>query len=215
MHLYNAILFDFDGTLAKTMEDHFQAWQFVLKGYGISLTPEEYYPVEGTSMLELAKTYLKKGVKCGIAPQEIVKKKDDYYLKNYKFELYPGVLEWIPLLSKKIPLGIVTSGLKNRINQSVPKDFLDYFKVLITADDTEQGKPFPDPYLAGAKSLGVLPADCIVIENAPIGIQAAKTAGCHCVAVCSTLKKSYLKDADEVVESFNSLPGLKILKELK
>ena len=67
----------------------------------------------------------------------------------------------------------------------------------MTADDVKRHKPYPDPYLAGARALGADPGACLVIENAPAGIQAAISAGATCYAVCSTLGPDHLHQAHQ------------------
>jgi sugar-phosphatase len=71
--------------------------------------------------------------------------------------------------------------------------------VLITSDRTERGKPHPDPYLAGAAALGADPADCLVIEDAPAGIAAARAAGMTVWAVTTTHTAEELEEADRVL----------------
>ncbi|GAI93777.1 unnamed protein product, partial [marine sediment metagenome] len=110
--------------------------------------------------------------------------------------------------------GIVTAGLSERVHNSVPLKFLSKFDVVITGDKTIRGKPFSDPYLKGAEELGLKPEECIVVENAPLGIQAAKSAGAYCIAICSTLDRSYLEEADEIVEKFEDLNTLDFIKQL-
>jgi sugar-phosphatase len=77
--------------------------------------------------------------------------------------------------------------------------------VLITSDMTARGKPFPDPYLAGAAALGADPAECLVIEDAPAGVAAGRAAGMAVWAVTTTHAAEELADADEV---FDGLPAL-------
>jgi sugar-phosphatase len=76
---------------------------------------------------------------------------------------------------------------------------------IVTADRVNRGKPSPDPYLLGAKQLGVEPGDCLVIEDAPSGIRAGKAAGCAVLAVASSHAVEELKEADWVMESLRDL----------
>ena len=82
---------------------------------------------------------------------------------------------------------------------------LNKFDVIISGDDTEKGKPNPEPYLAAMQKLNILPIESLVIENAPLGIQSAKTAGAYCIAITTTLGREYLKEADEVVKNHREL----------
>ena len=68
-------------------------------------------------------------------------------------------------------------------------------KNLVTSSDVHRGKPDPEPYLRGAQILGLLPADCIVIEDAPAGIQSGKAAGSRVIALRTTAPDSALRDA--------------------
>ena len=75
----------------------------------------------------------------------------------------------------------------------------------MTIDDVTAGKPAPDPYLMAARRLGVGPADCVVIEDAPAGIQAALAAGAYVVAVSSTNPIGALHDAHGVVDRLSDV----------
>jgi len=214
MTKFKGILFDLDGTLAKTMEDHLKAWQAVLKGYKIEITAADLYPLEGMRLQEIAKKLFEKKNFQPPDADEIVRKKDEYYLKNHKLEFYPGVESFIDSLKRrKILIGMITAGLSERIQNSIPAEFLDKFDAIVTGDQTTRGKPFPDPYLKGAELLGLRPEECVAVENAPLGIQSAKSAGMHCIAVCTTLSREYLEEADNIVENFNEIKKLKILKD--
>ncbi len=212
---FKAVLFDFDGTLARTMEDNFKAWKAAMSEYGIDIKPEDYYPLEGIRLYEVAKRLF--DIYHFEAPdeRELVRKKEKYYLENHHFVLYPGVEELIRVLrSKNVRIAVVTAGLPDRLNNSVPPELLEKFDAIVTGDETEEGKPSPAPYLRGAEKLRVRPEDCIVVENAPLGIESAKNAGAYCIAICTTLNKSYLEKADEVLDSFENLKDSETIKQL-
>jgi len=76
---------------------------------------------------------------------------------------------------------------------------------MITADDVANGKPHPEPYLKGAEQLGVDPAECLVIEDAPAGIQSAHAGGMKVIALTSTYESSELREADAVVEKLTQI----------
>jgi sugar-phosphatase len=78
-------------------------------------------------------------------------------------------------------------------------------KVLITADQVTHGKPHPEPYLKGAEGLGLAPAECLVIEDAPAGIQAGQTAGMKVIGMASTYAPKFLQHADIVVASLGAI----------
>lgn len=208
-----AILFDFDGVLAKTMKDNYMAWKKAFAEFGMDLPSEEYYPLEGEKTNKIAKEFCKKNGIDEKHHDDIVQKKEKYYIKDNTFEFYPGVLDLInKLKSKKIPIAIVTSGHSARLNATVPKEFLEKFDSIITSDKIKNAKPAPDPFLKVTEELDLNPEECIVIENAPLGIKSAKSAGMYCIAICSTLDKSYLNEADIIIDNFKDLEKTKIFK---
>ncbi|GAI93783.1 unnamed protein product [marine sediment metagenome] len=91
MNNFKGILFDLDGTLIETMEEHFEAWKAIFKEFNIEVKSEEYYPLEGMQLQELAKRLFEINNFDPPDLQKIVKKKDEYYLERYRFKLYPGV----------------------------------------------------------------------------------------------------------------------------
>ncbi|MBI3494107.1 MAG: HAD family phosphatase [Acidobacteria bacterium] len=212
---FQGILFDFDGTLARTMEDNLEAWRAVTRPHGIELSPDDYFPYEGLPMAEIAARFF--GARKLTVPDvpALLKSKDEWYLAHHRFALYPGVEEFVDRCAHlQIRMGIVTAGLRDRIVSPVPKGFLEKFTALVTGDMTSRGKPHPDPYLRGAQELGLPPDACIVVENAPLGIQAAKSAAAYCVAVCSTLARGYLSEADAIVERFEDMSALPAIRRL-
>lgn len=200
------ILFDFDGVLARTMEDIFAAWKSTMSEFGVTLSSEQYFPLEGMSVYAIAKKFCRDFDIDEAHHVSIVAKKEAHYLANYSFSLYPGVPDLIgKLKSAGCRMGIVTAGLSDRIERSVPSSLLDKFDVIVTGDRTQRGKPFPDPYLKGLELLGLQKEECIVVENAPLGIEAAKNAGIYCIAIASTLEREKLHAADEIVNTFADL----------
>ncbi len=213
--MYRGIIFDFDGVLATTMEDNFAAWRETLKRFRYDIDREEFFLIEGTKLLELAALYKKRAGIMGVADSEILKQKEAYYLAHHSSKFYPGAIDFLAKLkSHKIPTGLVTAATYRRIVSSTPKDFLSGFSVVVTAETGGRGKPYPDPYKFAIEQLKLLANECIVVENAPLGIEAAKRAGAYCVAVCSTLAKDKLTEADEVVPSFKKLADSKVVRRL-
>ena len=107
----------------------------------------------------------------------------------------PGAAELLAAL----PSGswtVVTSGTRALATGRLAHGGLPIPEQLITADDVERGKPDPQPYLAGAAALGVDPAECLVIEDAPAGIEAGKAAGMTVLAVATTFDEGELAAAD-------------------
>jgi len=202
-------LFDFDGVISQSPYTLFEAWNFAFSRIAnLDIEKEEYYLLEGIGVQKTAEIL---GNKYNVNPsdyQNIIKLKDDYFKKNYTFTVYDGVHEVINELKKnRVKMALVTGANKYRILESVPKDFINQFDALITSDDIVNTKPNPESYIEAAKLLNVESKDCVVIENAPLGIQAGKTAGMFVIALKSTLSEHHLSNADLILESIADLLG--------
>ncbi|HSM81450.1 MAG TPA: HAD-IA family hydrolase, partial [Nodosilinea sp.] len=124
-------------------------------------------------------------------------------------ELYPGVKALLAELPTE-RWGVATSGTRRTVSIRFPHLGLPEPVVMVTADDVEQGKPAPDPYLLAAERMGLAPADCLVIEDAPAGVEAARAAGARVVAVTTTNGAEALKRADAIAPA---LAAIKITVE--
>ena len=107
----------------------------------------------------------------------------------------------------------MTGGKRDRIIETLQSFGLDdFFQEIVTSDDVSETKPSPQPYSLAASLLETEPEECIVIENAPLGIRSGKSAGMKVIGLTTTLSSHYLKEADVVVGDFNEL--LTALKRL-
>jgi mannitol-1-/sugar-/sorbitol-6-phosphatase len=100
---------------------------------------------------------------------------------------------------------VVTSGTRYLATARLKLGNLPIPNVLVSADDVSKGKPDPEPYLTGAKLLGVNPTDCLVIEDAPAGIRAAHAGGMKAVGITSTYPASGLQEADAVIQKLSQI----------
>jgi sugar-phosphatase len=127
----------------------------------------------------------------------------------------PGAFE----LVRSVPdghWGVVTSGTRLLATERLLLFGIPIPKVMVTADDVALGKPHPAPYLKGAELLGMNPAECLVIEDAPAGIQSARAGGMKVIALSSTYPAAGLSEADIVIPKLNriqvALDGARMLK---
>src|SRR5207249_3994726 len=111
-------------------------------------------------------------------------------------------------LLRSIPDGrwcVVTSGTRLLASGRLRLGSLPIPPMFVTADEVTKGKPDPEPYLKGAELLGFKPEECLVIEDAPAGVQAAHAGGMKVIALASTFPESELKEADAVVRSLDQI----------
>lgn len=207
MNKKKAVLFDYDGVLANTMEDVYSAWKhafYILMQ--ISIPRNTFFQLEGYSAYDMAKALSNQYDIPSSYIENIIQEKEEYYIQNHKFSLNPRINEILQFLKKKeVILGIVSGAPRSRIKKMLGESMYNNFHIVIGAEDYKKGKPDPDPYNRALLQLHLQPLDVIIIENAPLGIASAKSAGAFCVAVQSTLEKHDLRSADIIVEDFDRL----------
>ena len=181
-----ALLWDVDGTLVDTAELHFQAWLILARELGKPFTRADFAGTFGWRNPE-------------IIPKLFGREYDDEQinlLSDRKEDLYRAEAEkGVALLpgAKRLLDAVIASGGRQAIGSSAPRRNIDLilritqtaplFSAIVAMEDTRRGKPDPEVFLLGAKQTGVLPERCIVLEDAPAGIQAAKAGGMRAVGV--------------------------------
>ncbi|PIR87684.1 MAG: hypothetical protein COU10_03370 [Candidatus Harrisonbacteria bacterium CG10_big_fil_rev_8_21_14_0_10_45_28] len=211
------VLFDCDGVISQSPVDYANAWVNALAEHGLAIKPEDWAPLEGAKTTEIAKKLWEKGGGAGECDAEaLVARKDFYYHRDRKFAFYPGIEDLIDrLVSKGVPVSIVTSSSRFNVEDNIPKSFLDKFTGIVVGEMLERGKPDPDPFLKGAELIKVPIEHCLGVENAPLGIKSLKAAGAgFCVAVATTNDAEILSEADLVVPDIESLGQAEIIQEL-
>jgi beta-phosphoglucomutase len=202
-----AVVFDFDGVVARTMEDNHRAWRSALRPWIQDLGEDEYLLLEGLPPRAVAEALFRsRGIPLEDVAQ-IVARKEEAYLLDHSFSLYPGIDDLIDHLWTRLPIALVTGAGRTRLESTLGQDRLRKFAVVVSGDDSPRPKPDPEPYLRAAAGLGVSPARCLVVENAPLGIRSAKAAGMTVVAVASTLGPEHLREADHVVADSLEMAG--------
>jgi beta-phosphoglucomutase len=206
---YKAVLFDLDGVITDTMSMHYEAYRQAFEKYGIHVTPLEIYKTEGMPSMETGRAIVReKGAR--LTDEQVkmlIEEKREIYrsLAARHMKIYPGVPETLRMLRENgIKLALITgSNLKTATEVIKNAGLEGAFNVIVTGDDTPRGKPFPDPYRKGMEELGVPPESSVVVENAPLGVESAKSAGAgYVIGVTTTLPAEYLKGADDIMPSF-------------
>ncbi|MCI0693492.1 HAD family phosphatase [candidate division KSB1 bacterium] len=206
--MIRAILFDHDGVLVDSMPYHVEAWKRVMARHGIEVEPLEILLAEGATTMEVAAELFHRHNKPASPDQvqKIVLEKRDEYLANNDTQLNDGVLDVLEYLKEnRYRLGLVTGSIRSQVEPVIGPEISSWFDCIITAEDVERGKPDPEPYLRAIQKLHVAPSECLVIENAPLGIRAGKSAGAAVVAITTTLAPYYLREADAIVHDFEEL----------
>ncbi|CAL9634274.1 HAD family hydrolase [Streptomyces sp. NPDC057375] len=198
-----ALLFDNDGTLVSSLDSVRRCWTRWAVEYGI--TAERFGRVElhGRPAAEIAADLLPTArVAEAVARIEQLEVED---VPGGGVHLLPGTREFLDALPAD-RWAVVTSATRRLAEARL--DAVGILpKSLVAADDITRGKPDPEPYLLGARALGVDPAACVVFEDAPAGLRAGRAAGMRTVALATTHPAGEL-DADLVVEDLSALSAL-------
>lgn len=188
--LPKAVFFDQDGVLFNSMPFHAQSWEMAMNENGLPFTKNQTYRNEGrTGASVINEAYrLIHGVD---APQEVIEAV--YAAKSKHFNdltggklpvLIPGIRDVLAFLrSKEIQCWVVTGSGQRSLIDNLRNTFPDTFTGIITSFDVTHGKPDPEPYLKALDRSGFQREECMVVENAPLGVRAAKAAGLFCCAV--------------------------------
>ena len=184
-----AVLFDMDGVLFNSMPNHARSWHKVMVRMGFGLSEQEAYMHEGRTGADTINIISRRERGHDATDEEI---KAIYAAKSEEFNKCPEaprmpgaweVLNKIKAdnLTRMIVTGSGQVSLLDRLNKNFPGIFQK--ELMVTAFDIKFGKPNPDPYLMALEKGGFQPNEAIVIENAPLGVQAGVAAGIFTVAV--------------------------------
>src|ERR1700758_887705 len=191
--LCSAILFDLDGVLVDSTRAVDREWREWAARKG----------VDGDAVMAIAHGVRTIEVIRRVAPH-LDAESEAAAIENHEAHdqrgvtVMPGALD----LVQSIPegrWGVVTSGSRLLAQSRLLHCGLPVPEILVTSDDVTHGKPHPEPYLKGAEGLGYGAAECLVIEDAPAGIQSARAGGMKVLGITSTYPASKLSDADAVV----------------
>lgn len=203
-----AIILDMDGVVLDSMPHHLASWQEALAPLGIALGAADLYPVEGVPTVQTAQILTERFLGRACSEEEahrLAAAKQAAFRRIFVPRLVPGMGPLIhDLAGRGFALGLVTGSARSVVEANVtPAGVADLFQAVVTGDEVRRGKPDPEPYLRAASRLGVEPGECLVVENAPLGIQAARAAGMACAGLATTLPAERLAaaGADPVFET--------------
>ncbi len=212
--MYNAtysrfcVIFDMDGVLADTGQIHFESWVKLGKEIGVEFTREFFELCFGQQSSDIIHKLVGLEVDT-VVIDEWADRKENYYREMVKDKLkpLPGVINLI----KDLKL----AGFKLSVGSSGPPENVElllttlkikkYFDVIITAAEVKRGKPEPEVFLIAANLLKINPKNCIVIEDAPVGIEAANKAGMISIALTTTHNRKELREANLIVSNLSNI----------
>lgn len=205
-----AIIFDMDGVLVDTMPSHFQAMRTAVAEIAeIDLKERTFYMLEGMPVMEMARKILegneirKRVINLRTLAEKISMRKKEIFMQMKQIpEPFSGVRELILECPRSCLKAVVTGSSKQELDTIIENNFgSNPFTVAINGDEFEGiGKPDPAAYLAALSRLGVPSTNALIVENAPLGVQAARRTGVKCIVVLNSSPLS-ASDFSESIEN--------------
>ena len=204
-----AVIFDVDGVLTDSYVPHYKSWERMFGEIGVAFSDEQFRSTFGRTNRDIfAQLYPGEAMTAERA-KELGDRKEHFYREiiNENFTPLPGATELIDALhAAGFKLAVGSSGPPENVQLTLKKlGRADRFDAMVTGADVTHGKPNPEVFLKAAERLGIPPAQCAVIEDAPQGIEAANAAGMTSIAVLGTTTRDKLSHAKLVVEGHHEL----------
>ncbi len=209
-----AVLWDMDGVISDSYPFHFAAWDEIFAKRGIKFPKESF-----TSLFGTRNDYIvTKVMGPTIAPSDvqfIVAQKEESFRRRATGNIhpFPGAVKLLNSLKKgNFKLGLASSAPRENIDLALSElNLAGVFDCIVSGQEVSESKPSPQIYLLAARKLEALPNDCVVIEDSPLGVKAAKTAGMKCLGITNTHPTEKLGEADMVVDSLENMDLITLL----
>jgi len=218
--MLRAVIFDFDGVITDSEILHFRAFNRVLAPYGAEITMKDYYKTYlGLTDVDCFNLLIREGLLKGKVTERgiggLLKQKKEAFEELAKTEgrIIEGVQDFLKMLGRNnIPMAICSGALRAEIELILEEAQLrHFFEVIVSAEQVRKGKPSPDGFLLTLQKLNkgrqipITGAQCVVIEDSHWGLQAAKVAGMHTVAVTNSYDAEQLALAEKIVTHLGEL----------
>ncbi|MCC8089743.1 MAG: HAD family phosphatase [Rikenellaceae bacterium] len=206
-----AVIFDMDGVLVDNRDIHIEAFEILCTKHGLPFDREKILRSFGQLNEQIFEALLGKGVLTPAQVQEYGIEKEEIYREIFAKKIEPanGLIDLLKdLKSRGIKISVGSSGPLRNVQYVLDRcGIAQYFDAISNGDMVSKGKPDPEIFLLAAKLLGMEPEDCLVFEDAFVGIEAARRAGMNVVALATTFPKEVLKDYDMVISDFSEIDG--------
>ncbi|MFN6947184.1 MAG: HAD family hydrolase [Cytophagaceae bacterium] len=211
----SALIFDMNGTMIDDMSFHTDIWYKILtKDLGATLTYEELkVQMYGKNQELLVRVFGKDRFTMKEMDHYAMEKERQYqemYLPHLKLiDGLDGILE--EAYRQQIPMAIGSAAITSNVDFMLDNLAIrHYFDAIVSADDVNESKPHPQTFLKASEKLQVSPSECIVFEDAPKGVEAAKNAGMKCVVLLTTHKEHEFEMYDNIITIIKDYKDLKL-----
>ena len=213
-HAARAFVFDMDGTIVDNMAFHTRSWITFFERRGKAVDADEFFrTTAGRQGQEIIRSHLEQE----LADDEVatlIHEKEGVYRELYAPHLraVSGFEDLIATArASGTKLAVATAATPANIEFTLDGlDLRRHFDAIVGAADVARGKPHPDVFLEAARRCGVAPEHCIVFEDAPLGVEAARRAGMRAVVLTTTLPASSFAEFDNIVAIVNDFAALDV-----
>ena len=202
------ILWDLDGVIADSASYHFAAWQEAFAKRGIKFTRENFIQLFGTRNDFIIRNTLGDKVSQEDVVAIVAEKEANFRNRiTGNVKPFPGAAKLLETIKKgNFKASLVSSAPRENIALLLGElGIEEYFNCIVSGREVRESKPSPQIFLSAAEKCGAEPDDCIVIEDSPLGVKAAKAAGMRCLAVSNAHSQEELAQADRVVDSLEKV----------
>jgi beta-phosphoglucomutase len=216
--IIKAVLFDVDGVAVESELLHLQTFNDLLKPLGIQVKEEEWKQrFLGAGSSAIMKTLFKEnGIANDPAPW-VIRRRELYrnHIAQGHLQPVPGFLSFYQSVQDaNLPTAFVSTGHPENLSATLEYLGLKGKHPIIDGTQVSRVKPDPEAYLLGSKTLTVPPDRCLVFEDSPVGVSAAKTAGMVCVALTTTNPPEDLSKADLIIPNYEGWTLSKVVTKL-
>lgn len=213
-HRLKAVFFDQDGVLYNSMPYHAESWAWAMTKHGLPYTAMECYRNEGRTSTGVIQEHHMQMYGTDATPElieAIYKDKTEHFTEMTGG--FPGIIPDVDkvlqyLRSQGVQCWVVTGSGQRELINALNKTFDNVFTGIISSFDVKKGKPDPEPYLKAWERSGFKKEECLVVENAPLGVRAAKAAGLFTCAVNTGILPDSELEAEHADKVFPNMAAL-------
>ncbi|MBN2110810.1 MAG: HAD family phosphatase [Methanosarcinaceae archaeon] len=204
--MIEALIFDFDGVLVDSMHLHARAWKMAFAEAGMEFDERKIYGMEGANdngIIEMVTKDADTEMYSDIFASVPARKHELFNVDDVR--IFDGMDIFLRDHRDDVLLAVVSGSDRTAVEKMMQRFFPDTFNVIVSGCDVIRGKPHPDPYNRAIEELGVCKENCVVVENASLGVEAAKKAGLFCIGLPTYVDSAQLDHADLVLKDHSEL----------
>jgi beta-phosphoglucomutase len=210
-----AVIFDMDGVLIDSFRSHFESWRRVAAEFGRNYTEAQFVAGFGRTSREVIAEQWEGEPLSPDLIRQVDERKEAVFreLIGHDFPAMDGAVELVASLAKAgFRVAVGSSGPPDNVRLAIDRlGIREFLTAIITGSDVKCGKPDPQVFVLASERMGVAPGRCVVVEDAPVGIEAAKRGGMQVIGLASTGRTiAQLADANLVVKSLKELSPSRI-----